>query len=151
MRIAIGADHGGFRLKERVRALLEGEGHEVHDFGTHSEDSVDYPDIGGKVAQAVAAGAVDCGILICGTGIGMSITANKVRGVRAAVCHEAYTARMARAHNDANVLCMGGRVLGEGVALDVVRTFLTTPFEGGRHARRVGKIAALEEVHRGGG
>lgn len=151
MRIAIGADHGGFWLKERVRAFLEGEGHEVHDFGTHSEASVDYPDISGKVAQAVAGGAFDCGILICGTGIGMSIAANKVRGVRAAVCHEAYTARMARAHNNANILCMGGRVLGEGVALDVVRTFLATPFEGGRHARRVGKIAVLEEAHRGGG
>ncbi|MGC8828128.1 MAG: ribose 5-phosphate isomerase B, partial [Anaerolineae bacterium] len=141
MRIAIGADHGGFWLKERVRAFLEAEGHEVHDFGTHSEDSVDYPDFAGKVARAVAAGTFDCGILICGTGIGMSIAANKVRGVRAAVCHEAYTARMARAHNNANILCMGGRVLGEGVALDVVRTFLATPFEGGRHARRVGKIA----------
>jgi ribose 5-phosphate isomerase B len=151
VRIAIGADHGGFRLKEQVRAFLEAEGHEVHDFGTHSEDSVDYPDFAGKVAQAVAGGAFDCGILICGTGIGMSIAANKVPGVRAAVCHEAYTARMARAHNNANILCMGGRVLGEGVALDVVRTFLTTSFEGGRHARRVGKVAALEEACRGGG
>lgn len=151
MRIAIGADHGGFWLKERVRAFLEAEGHEAQDFGTHSEDSVDYPDIAGPVAQAVAAGAFDFGILICGTGIGMSVAANKVRGVRAAVCHEAYTARMARAHNNANILCMGGRVLGEGVALDVVRTFLATPFEGGRHARRVGKVAALEGVQKGEG
>ncbi len=151
MRIAIGADHGGFWLKERVRGFLEAEGHEVHDFGTHSEDSVDYPDIAGPVARAVAAGACDRGILICGTGIGMSIAANKVQGVRAAVCHEAYTARMARAHNDANILCMGGRVLGEGVALDVVRTFLATAFEGGRHARRIGKIAALEGAWQGEG
>lgn len=151
MRIAIGADHGGFRLKERVRAFLEGEGHEVHDFGTYSEESVDYPDVGGKAARAVARGEFDCGILICGTGIGMSITANKVKGVRAALCHEGYTARMARAHNNANVLCMGGRVLGEELALEVVRAFLATSFEGGRHAHRVAKIATLEEAERGRG
>ncbi|MGQ9584454.1 MAG: ribose 5-phosphate isomerase B [Anaerolineae bacterium] len=145
MRIAVGADHGGFRLKERVRRFLEEEGHRVEDFGTDSEASVDYPDFGRPVAEAVARGDFDRGVLICGTGIGMSITANKVPGVRAALCHEGFSARLARMHNDANILCMGGRVLGEELALDVVRVFLETSFEdGGRHARRVGKVAALE-------
>jgi len=146
MRIAIGSDHAGFRLKEAVRRFLEEEGHEVHDFGTDSEASVDYPDFGRAVAEAVACGDFERGVLICGTGIGMSMTANKVAGVRAALCHESYSARLSRVDNDANVLCMGGRVTAEGLAFDVVRVFLATAFEGGRHARRVGKITALEKA-----
>lgn len=145
MRIAIGADHGGYELKQQIAEFLTAQGHQVQDFGTHSLESVDYPDFASLVAHAVAAGEAGRGIVICGTGIGVSIAANKVRGIRAAVCTDCYMARMAREHNDAQILCLGGRVLGTGSALDIVQVFLSSEFLGGRHARRVGKISALEE------
>jgi ribose 5-phosphate isomerase B len=145
LKIAIGSDHAGHDLKEAVRKLVEELGHEVQDGGSRSAaESVDYPDYAAAVARAVASGAADRGILVCGTGIGMSMAANKVAGVRAALCHDHVTARLAREHNDANVLCLGGRTTGAEVALDAVRTFLATAFAGGRHARRVSKIAELE-------
>ena len=144
MRIAIGSDHAGFPLKEEIRQALAAEGHEVEDFGVHSLERVDYPDIALRVARAVAAGEHERAILICGTGIGVSITANKVRGIRAAVCTDCYMARMAREHNNAQILCMGGRVVGPGSALEIVRAFLESEFLGGRHATRVEKIAAAD-------
>lgn len=144
-RIAIGADHAGRSLKEEIVAFLQGAGYPVEDMGTHGDESVDYPDYALQVARAVATGAADLGILICGTGIGMSIAANKVRGIRAAVATNCYMARMAREHNDANILCLGGRVIGPDLALEIVRTFLQSRFAGGRHARRVEKIRAAEE------
>jgi ribose 5-phosphate isomerase B len=146
MRIAMGSDHAGYTLKAFLKPIIEEWGHEVTDLGAYEgETGTDYPDYGRAVGQAVARGEYDCGILICGTGLGVSISANKVPGIRAALCHETYTARMARSHNDANVLCMGGRVLGAGVAADVVGVFLATPFSGvDRHQRRVEKIHAIE-------
>ena len=146
MHIAIGSDHAGYDLKVTIQKTVQEWGHEVVDLGSYAgESGVDYPDYARAVAQAVARGEYDCGILICGTGLGVSITANKVPGVRAALCHETYTAFMSRAHNDANVLCMGARVLGVGVATEVARTWLETPFSGGdRHQRRVDKICAVE-------
>lgn len=144
MRIAIGADQGGYELKQPIAEYLIAEGHEVSDLGIYRLESVDYPDIAALVARAVAAGEAERGIIICGTGIGMSLAANKVRGIRAALCTDCYMARMAREHNDAQILCLGGRVLGIGSALDIVRVFLTSTFLGGRHARRVAKISALE-------
>ena len=144
MRIAIGADHAGYELKQQIARYLLAQGHQVQDLGTHSPQSVDYPDYAVRVARAVVAGEAERGILICGTGIGMSIAANKVRGARAAVCTDCYMARMARQHNDARILCLGGRVLGLGSALNVVEVFLRTDFVGGRHAQRVDKIGALE-------
>ncbi len=144
MRIAIGADHGGYELKQHIVEFLVAQGHQVRDLGVHSPESVDYPDIAAPVARAVAAGEFERGILICGTGIGISLAANKIDGIRAAVCTDCYMARMSRQDNDANVLCLGGRVLGLGSALDVVQTFLSSEFLGGRHARRVAKITALE-------
>jgi len=144
MRIVIGADHAGYELKQQIARYLLAQGHQVQDLGTHSPQSVDYPDYAVRVARAVVAGEAERGILICGTGIGMSIAANKVRGARAAVCTDCYMARMARQHNDARILCLGGRVLGLGSALDVVEVFLRTGFVGGRHAQRVDKIGALE-------
>ncbi|HHS97101.1 MAG TPA: ribose 5-phosphate isomerase B [Chloroflexi bacterium] len=149
MRIAVGADHGGYSLKEAVVRYLIAEGHQVEDVGTHDETSTDYPDYAVQVARAVAEGRADLGVLVCGTGIGMSIAANKVRGVRAALATDCYMARMAREHNDANVLCLGGRVLGTGSALEIVRAFLEARFAGGRHARRVGKIEAIERGEKG--
>ncbi len=146
MRIAIGADHGGYELKQQIAEFLVAQGHQVQDFGTHNPKTVDYPDFAAPLARAVAAGEFECGILICGTGIGMSITANKVHGVRAAVCTDCYMARMSRQDNDANLLCLGGRVLGLGLALDIVQVFLSSEFTGGRHARRVDKIGKLEEL-----
>ena len=139
MKIAIGCDHAGVDLK---RALLNSvlKEHEVVDMGTNSKESVDYPDIAQKVAHAVARGDVKWGILICGTGIGMAMAAGKVKGIRAARCSEPYSAEMSRRHNDANVLCFGARVIGSGIAEKIVEKWLSTPFEGGRHARRVGKI-----------
>lgn len=148
-KIAIGADHGGYELKHLIVEHLRRQGYEVQDFGTHgSEESVDYPDYAQQVARAVAAGEYDLGILICGTGIGMSIAANKIVGVRAAVCGDTYSARMSRLHNNANILCLGGRVLGPGPALDIVDIWLRTEFEGGRHARRVEKIRQMEASRR---
>ncbi len=141
--ISIGSDHAGFQYKEQLKRLLEQLGQPYQDRGTLSAESVDYPDYGHRVAQDIAAGTVDRGILICGTGIGMSIVANKHRGVRAAVCESVTAARLARAHNDANVLCFGARIIGWEVAADIVRTFLSTPFDGDRHIRRVEKIHSL--------
>ena len=139
MKIAIGADHAGVQLKQRLRTLLEGAGHEVTDCGTQGEESVDYPDYAQAVAHRVGAGRAERGVLVCGTGIGMCIAANKVPGVRAAKCNDPYEARMSRAHNDANILCLGARVIDPSVADEVVKVFLETPFEAGRHARRVDK------------
>jgi len=144
MKVAVGNDHGGLALKETVISLLQELGHDVVDLGTNSGESCDYPDFAGKVAEGVGAGAYDRGVLICGTGIGMSIAANKVKGVRAALCNEIFSARMARAHNDANILCLGARVVGPGVAAEIVKAFFTTDYEAGRHARRVEKIHLLE-------
>ena len=144
MKVAIGADHAGFELKEYLAQRLRDMGHEVVDKGAHSLESVDYPDFGAAVASAVVDAEVDRGILVCGTGIGIGIAANKVPGIRAAICTDAFTARMSRAHNDANIVSLGSRVVGAGVAEDIVREFLATEFEGGRHARRVDKIHALE-------
>lgn len=143
MKIALGADHAGFELKEKVKALLQELGHEVLDKGCFSTQSVDYPQFGAKVAKSILAGEAERGILICGTGLGMSMVANRFPGIRAALCHELFTAKMARLHNDANILVMGGRVLGDVLALEMVKVFLETPFEGGRHARRVKQIDQL--------
>lgn len=137
MKIAIGADHGGFHLKEMVRLLVAELGYEVQDLGCYSTASVDYPDIVRLVCEKVDAGTVDRGILICGTGLGMSMAANRYAHVRAALCHDHYTARMSREHNNANVLCMGERVIGPGVAEDIVRTWLVVEFSGGRHLGRI--------------
>lgn len=150
MHVAIGSDHAGFPLKQAVIQLLDELGLSYQDFGATSETSVDYPDYGRAVAEAVARGEYDRGILICGTGIGMSIVANKVRGVRAALCHEPYSARMSRLHNNANVLAMGGRVIGPAMAREVAQAFLETEFEAGRHQRRVEKIEALDGEREGG-
>ena len=143
--IAIGSDHGGYHLKEEVKAYLEGKGYSVVDVGTDSETSVDYPDFAAEVARTVQGGKADLGILICGTGIGMAITANKFRGIRAAVVHDAYTAEMSRRHNNANIITFGGRVVGAGVAFSIVDAWLGNTFEGGRHTRRLGKIEAFEK------
>jgi ribose 5-phosphate isomerase B len=143
--IVIASDHAGVDLKARILEVLRDGGHEIHDLGPADSSSVDYPDFGHKVAAAVAVGEAETGILICGTGIGMSMTANRHPGVRAALCHDAFTAEMARRHNDANVLCMGARSTGPGVAEQMVRIFLETPFEGGRHQRRVDLIEFEQE------
>ena len=152
MRIAIGSDHAGYGLKTAIAEIVRGWGYEVEDLGSREgELGVDYPDYARAVAQAVARGDYDRGILICGTGLGVSITANKVPGVRAALCHETYTARMSRSHNNANVLCMGGRVVGVGVAEEIARVWLETSFSGvDRHQRRVDKIRAVEQEARQG-
>ena len=146
MRIAIGSDHAGFQLKEALKQSLQALDHEVVDMGCSDEASVDYPDIAKPLAQSVASGAHDLGVLICSNGVGMSITANKVPGVRAALCHDAFSARRAREHTDANVLCLGGWCIGQGVAQEVLGAFLSAQFQGGRHARRVDKIRALEKT-----
>jgi ribose 5-phosphate isomerase B len=145
MRIAVGADHAGLELKEVVKQALDELRTPYKDFGTHSEDSVDYPDYAARVAQAVADGEFDRGILVCGTGIGMAMAANKIDGIRAAPIVDLESARLSREHNDANVLTLGARVTQPERALDIVRLFLKTNFEGGRHGRRVQKIAALEQ------
>ncbi|MDH7499077.1 MAG: ribose 5-phosphate isomerase B [candidate division NC10 bacterium] len=145
MRIALGADHGGWELKEAIKTILQELGHQVQDFGTHDEASVDYPDFGEAVASAVAEGRAERGILVCGTGIGMCMVANKHPGIRAALCHDLYTARLSREHNDANILVLGGRVVGKGLALEMVKVWLSTDFLGGRHSRRLQKIAEWEE------
>ena len=147
MKIAIGSDHRGFEVKRRIVALLNQLGHEVLDVGPEGRDSVDYPDYALQVGSAVSEGRVERGILICGTGIGMCIAANKVKGVRAAPCHDSITAEMSRRHNDANVLCLSADLLGEELIDRMVRIWLTTDFEGGRHAQRVGKICSYEESH----
>lgn len=140
MKIIIGADHAAFEAKRKVCEILAADGHAVTDAGTESAESCDYPDFAFKVANSVAEGAHERGILICGSGIGMSITANKVKGVRAALCHTILMARMSRLHNDANVLCMGARMIGEEMMIAAAREFLATDFEGGRHTRRLSKI-----------
>ena len=140
MRIAIGADHAGFVLKEHLRARLAEAGHELHDLGPHSADSVDYPDYAQAVARAVANGAAERGILVCGSGIGMAIAANRLRGVRAAACIDLFSAQLCRQHNDANVLTLGSRIVAPPLAEAIVDLFLATCFEGGRHARRVAKL-----------
>ena len=137
MKIALGSDHGGFALKREIADWLEQAGHEVLDMGADGPESVDYPDYADRVCRSVLAGESERGILICGTGIGMSMVANRHRGIRAALCHDAFTARMSREHNDANVLCLGGRVLGPALALDIVAVWLATAFEGGRHQRSI--------------
>lgn len=145
MKITIGSDHGAVELKEEVKKVLaEFEGVEVKDVGTFGTASVDYPDIAEKVCADVTSGESERGIVLCGTGIGISIAANKIKGIRCALCNEVYSAKMSREHNNANVLAMGGRVIGYGVAAEVVRTWMTTDFAGGRHERRVNKIMALE-------
>jgi ribose 5-phosphate isomerase B len=143
-RIAIGSDHAGFALKEHLVSFLRGLGHDVDDQGTYSTDSVDYPPICAGVGRTVRDGRADVGIVMGGSGQGEQLAANKVRGVRAALCNDLYTARMARAHNDANVLSLGARIVGEGLADEIVATFLSTPFDGGRHQRRVDQLAELE-------
>lgn len=140
IKIAIGSDHGGFDYKASIIKALQVKGYDVVDMGTYSPESCDYPIIAKKVARAVAKGDFEKGILVCGTGIGMSMAANKVKGIRAAVCGDTFSARATRAHNNANVLCLGQRVVGEGLALDIVDIWLTTKFEGGRHERRVNMI-----------
>lgn len=140
--VALAADHGGFALKEELKSELANLGVNCIDLGTDSATSVDYPDFGRAVADALVAGRAERGVIICGTGIGISIAANRVGGIRAAVCHDATTARLARAHNDANVLALGARIIGREVAIDCLRTFLTTKFDGGeRHIRRVAKLS----------
>lgn len=146
--IAIGSDHGGFQLKQAVMKHLEEKGLEYKDFGTFTSESCDYPIYGEAVANAVVSGECEKGIVICGTGIGISIAANKVKGARAALCGDCFSAEFTRRHNDANILAMGARVLGEGLALKIVDTFFETDFEGGRHARRVEMIAGIEERNR---
>ena len=144
MRIAIGSDHRGVAARLRIIGLLEKMGHEVVDCGSHGEEAVDYPDIAADVARRVSGGSVDRGILLCCTGVGMAIAANKVPGVRAATCHDEVTAEMSRRHNDLNVLCLSAEMLGQELQDKMIRPWLATPFEGGRHARRVAKITALE-------
>jgi ribose 5-phosphate isomerase B len=144
MKIAFGCDHGGYDLKEVVVEFLKSRDIEVLDFGTHSTASVDYPDYGRAVGEAVQSKEADLGIVICGTGIGIALAANKVEGIRAAVVSDTFSARMARMHNNANVLAFGSRVVGKGLAIDLVKAWLDNSFEGGRHKRRVDKIMAIE-------
>jgi ribose 5-phosphate isomerase B len=145
MRIAVGSDHRGVQLRAKLIDFLNRLGQEVVDAGTHEQKSVDYPDVAARVARKVASGEVERGILVCGTGVGMCIAANKIAGVRAAPCHDDVTAELSRRHNDLNVLCLSGDLIGEKLADRLVEIWLNTPFEGGRHARRNQKIAALEE------
>ena len=147
--LAIGSDHGGYALKQAIMKHLEARGLSYKDYGTYSEASCDYPDFGRAVALAVANGEAEYGIIICGTGIGISITANKVPGIRAALCGDCFSAEATRSHNDANVLCFGARVVGEGTAFDLVDAFTSTPFSGDeRHQRRIDKITAIENKNR---
>jgi ribose 5-phosphate isomerase B len=144
LKVAIGADHAGVELKEQIKPVLQELGHDVVDVGTQGTDSVHYPLFAGKVARLLASGQVDRGILICGTGIGMSVVANRFRGVRAALCQDLFTAILSRRHNDANCLALGGRVIGKGLAAEIVKTWLQEPFEGGRHSERLEQIRRLE-------
>jgi ribose 5-phosphate isomerase B len=145
LNIAIATDHAGYEAKEHFKKFLGSLGHSVQDYGTDSEAACDYPDFALKLGEAVAAGKQELGLLICGAGIGMSVAANKVPGVRAALCHDLYTARMGRAHNDANVLVIPARIVALPLAEEILKTFLATAFEGGRHAKRVAKIAEIEQ------
>ena len=137
MKVAIGCDHGGLDLKDTVKSVLIELGHEIDDQGCNSSESVDYPNFANAVSLLVKDGKCERGILICGTGIGMSMAANRITGIRAALCHEMFSARMSREHNDANILCLGARVIGQGLAAEIVRTWMTTDFAGGRHQRRI--------------
>lgn len=150
MRIAIGSDHAGYPLKQELAKSLQEDGHDVEDVGTTGEESVDYPDFGAAVGRAVASGDSELGVCVCGTGIGISIAANKVEGVRAAVVHDVTSARLAKEHNDANVVCMGARLVGPEVAQEALHAFLAATWQAGRHARRIDKIAALERDQQGG-
>lgn len=145
MKVAIGSDHAGFELKEEVIELLKTLGFDVVDCGTDTPKSVDYPDFGGKVSSLISSGKIEKGILICGTGVGMSMVANKFPNVRAALCNDLFCARMSRLHNDANILVMGGRIIGRDLAAEIVRTWMATPFEGARHLNRLIKIKKIEE------
>jgi ribose 5-phosphate isomerase B len=144
MKIVLACDHGGYELKEKIKKHLVESDNSVVDIGTYNDDSVDYPDYGKRAAEMVASKEVDKGIVICGTGIGISIAANKVNGIRCALCTNEFMAKMSRLHNDANMLAMGNRVIGVGVALDIVDVWLSTDFEGGRHERRVNKLMEIE-------
>lgn len=144
MLIAIGSDHAGLEMKTEIIALLKELGNECIDYGTDTPQSVDYPDFGEKVSDAVSTGKTERGILICGTGIGMSIVANKFPNIRAALCNELFSAKMSRLHNDANILVLGGRIVGKDLAKEIIRTWMTTPFEGGRHLNRLKKINLIE-------
>ena len=147
MKIAIACDHGGLNLKNKIIDHVKAAGHEVKDFGTNTADSCDYPDFALLAAEAVASGECERGIVVCSTGIGVSIVANKVPGVRCAHCHDSYCAEFTRLHNDSNVLALGEKVVGEGYALKIVDAFLNTQFEGGRHQRRIDKITAIEKKY----
>ena len=147
MKIAVGCDHGGVELKNEIIRYLESENYEVKDFGTYSTESCDYPDIAQPVAEAVAAKEFEFGILICGTGIGIGIAANKVPGIRAALCSDTFSAHATREHNNANILTMGQRVVGPGLAIDIVKTFLSAKFEGDRHQKRIDKITSIENKY----
>ena len=144
--LAIGCDHGGYELKNAIITHLEEQGVKVKDFGTYDGAAVDYPEIALKVTAAINKGECKLGVLVCGTGIGMSLAANKVRGIRAAACSETFSAKYTRLHNDSNVLCLGGRVIGPGIALEMVDLFINTKFEGGRHARRVNAVMDIENL-----
>lgn len=149
MRVAIGSDHAGFALKGHLVGVLQGAGHDVADLGTDSTETVDYPPICAAVARSVATGAAERGIVLGGSGQGEQISANKVHGIRAALCHDLFTARLSRAHNDANVLAMGGRIVAPGLADAILKVWLATPFEGGRHQARLDEIADIERQERG--
>jgi ribose 5-phosphate isomerase B len=145
MKIAIASDHAGFELKNSILSYLKENGHTVKDFGTYSSERADYPEYGQKASMAVVSGEYERGILICGTGVGMSITANKIHGIRAVVCSESYSAILSRQHNDANILCLGGRVVGPGLANHIVEEWLSAVFQGGRHADRLALISEIEK------
>ena len=147
MRVALASDHGGIHLKKEIIIFLEQEGIAYHDFGAFSEEAVDYPDYALMVAEVIRKGDFEQGILCCGTGIGMVIAANKITGVRAALCHDCFSARMAREHNDANILTLGQRVIGNGLAIEIVRTWLKAEFQGGRHTLRIAKIYTIEQKY----
>ena len=147
MKIAVACDHGGLELKKALLQYLNENGYEVKDFGTYTADSCDYPDFALPAAEAVASGECERGVVICSTGIGISIAANKVRGIRCAHCHDTYSAKYTRMHNDANMIAFGQKIIGDGLMLEIVDAFLHTEFEGGRHARRVDKIKAIEEKY----
>ena len=147
MKIVIGSDHGGYLLKEHIKKYLEENNYDIEDYGTHSLESVDYPEFGQRVAEAVAQGKYKKGILVCGTGLGISIAANKVKGIRAVVVSESFSAKMSHLHNDANILALGGRVVGPDLAVEIVDVWLNTPFEGGRHAKRLEKIREIENKY----
>lgn len=148
MFVAIGSDHAGLEIKSEIINFLREQGHEFIDYGTDSHVSVDYPDFGDKVSEAVSTGKAERGILVCGTGIGMSIVANKFPNIRASLCNEMFSAKMSRLHNDANILVLGGRIVGKDLAKEIVRIWMTTPFEGGRHINRLRKINLIEEKTR---